>query len=354
MQIPHSATLVRQAADRLVEIIGDLELAEDTHVTIHSGDDLRWDAVFAAGGLTFVVELKSSGSPGPVAAAIRRLEMAKHSFPHGAVPLLAVPYMGAAAQELCARAKLSWLDLSGNARIIAPGIFYQNLGNQNRFRRAGRPESAFGPKGTRITRRLLMDPSKGVMQRTLAASTGLDEGHTSRIVGKLLEAGLVHRGEDGIRVTDANVLLAAWREEYRFDRHDIIRGHIASRGGDLLIQAVAEILSRVDELYAATALPAAWLWTRYAGFRLATVYLSIPPSAELKKELGFREEARGANTWLVVPNDEGVFDGADLVDGIRCVHPVQAYVDLKDHPERAEEAAEELRKRLILRGGDDR
>ena len=59
-----------------------------------------------------------------------------------------------------------------------------------------------------------MEPTnKPVRQRTLASSTGLDEGHTSRIVGKLLEAGLVHRGEDGIRVTDSNALLAAWREE---------------------------------------------------------------------------------------------------------------------------------------------
>ena len=84
------------------------------------------------------------------------------------------------------------------------------------------------------------------------------------------------------------------------------------------------------------------------------MYLSSSPPAGLKKELGFREEARGASTWLVAPNDEGVFDGAELVDGIRCVHPVQAYVDLKNHPERAAEAAEELRKRLLLRDVNDR
>ena len=119
------------------------------------------------------------------------------------------------------------------------------------------------------------------------------------------------------------------------------------------MHTVSETLSKTEEPYAATALPAAWLWTRYAGFRLSTVYLSTPPSAGLKKELGFREEARGANTWLVVPNDEGVFDGVEIVDGIRCVHPVQAYVDLKNHPERATEAAEELRRRLLLRDNDD-
>ena len=348
MQIPRAPIAIRQAAVRLAEILGVSELAE------RSDAGGQWDAVFAVGDLSFVLEWKSAGAPGHVAAAIRTLARAKHSFPHAVIPLLAVPYMGEAAQALCARAELPWLDLSGNARIIVPGIFYQNLGNPNRFRRAGRPESAFGPKGARITRRLLMEPAKPVMQRTLAAITGLNEGHTSRIVGKLREAGLVHRGAGGIHVTDPNALLAAWREDYRFDRHHVIRGHIASGGGDQLIQAICEVLSRIEEPYAATALPAAWMWTRYAGFRLATVYLPTLPSAALKEELGFREEARGANTWLVVPYDEGVFDGAELVDGIRCVHPVQTYVDLKNHPERAAEAAEELRRRLLVRGDDDR
>ena len=354
MQIPHEAVAVRQAEERLAEIFEGSELVEDMHVAERSDDGSQWDAVVGASGLSFAVEWKRSGSPGHVATAIRQLEAFKDRFRYGVIPVLAVPYMGEAAQELCAQAELCWLDLSGNARIIAPGIFYQNLGNPNRFRSAGRPESAFGPKGARITRRLLMEPDKPVKQRTLAFSTGLDEGHTSRIVGKLVEAGLVARGQGGIRVTDSNALLAAWRDDYRFDRNHVIRGHIASGGGDQLIQAIAAILSRREEPYAATALPAAWLWTRYAGFRLATVYVSTLPSAGLKEELGFREEARGANIWLVVPNDGGVFDGAELVDGIRCVHPVQVYVDLKDHPERSKEAAEEIRRRLFLRGSDAR
>lgn len=353
MTVPRKSIAIRQAAERLGEIFGACNPAQDSHIAEHGGDGRQWGAVFAAGGLSFALAWKRSGAVGHVATAIRQLEMLRHSLPQEAVPLLAVPYMGEAAQELCARAELPWLDLSGNARIIVPGVFYQNLGHPNRFRRPGRPASAFGPKGSRITRRLLMEPASGaVRQRALAARTGLDEGHTSRIVGKLLESGLVHRGGDGIRVTDPNALLAAWRDDYRFDRHHVIRGHIAARAGDQLIQAISEAMSRTEEPYAATALPAAWLWTRYAGFRLSTVYLSTLPTAGLKEKLGFREEARGANTWLVVPNDEGVFDGAELVNGIRCVHPVQAYIDLKDHPERASEAAQELRRRLLLRGGD--
>ena len=168
-----------------------------------------------------------------------------------------------------------------------------------------------------------------------------------------MDTGLVQRGDDGIKVVDANLLLDAWREDYRFDRHTVITGHVAARSGDALTRSLAATLSELEVPHAATGLSAAWLWTRYAGFRLATVYLADIPSEELMAGLGFREVPRGANTWLVVPNDAGVFHGAGEVDDICCVHPVQAYLDLQGHPERAQEAAEELRSWFLSGVPDD-
>ena len=353
MQVPYHDIAVMLALERLAEIFEVPELPEPDVFGIYTDDGRMWDAVSPIGGHFFAMEWRRSGSVGFVAGATHQLRMGHGSFPHKVIPLLAVPYMGKEGQEHCAQAQINWLDLSGNARIIAPGIFYQNLGNPNRFRRSGRPESAFGPRGSRITRRLLIDPTRAVTQRTLASSTGLNEGHTSRIVGKLLETRLVERGEDGISVIDSGSLLDAWHEDYRFDRHHIVRGHIPARGGVALIRSIAEALSKAEESYAVTALPAAWLWTQNPQFRLSTVYIPKLPSAGLKKALRFREEAERSNTWLVVPNDEGVFHGAELVDGVRCVHPVQAYVDLKNHPERASEAAAGLRRWLGLGGKDD-
>jgi hypothetical protein len=49
----------------------------------------------------------------------------------------------------------------------------------------------------------------------------------------------------------------------------------------------------------------------------------------LMGKLGFREDPRGANLWLVVANDAGVFQEARLSTTMRCVHPVQAYLDLR-------------------------
>lgn len=199
-----------------------------------------------------------------------------------------------------------------------------------------------------------MHPRTTVRQRTLASSTGLDEGYTSKVIKKLLESRLVARERDGLRVQNSDRLLDAWREAYRFDKHTVRSGHIATLSGDVLARGVARILEQENVQYAVTGLAAAWSYTNHASFRLLTVYVEDFPSTAVTFALGFRNEPRGANVWLVAPNDDGVFHGARLVDGIRCVHPVQAYLDLKEHPERSREAADELRSRLPALGINDR
>ena len=77
----------------------------------------------------FVMAWRRSGSVSSVAGAIHELETARSSFPYDVLPLLVVPYMGRAGQERCTRARMNWMDLSGNAEFSASGIFYHDLGN---------------------------------------------------------------------------------------------------------------------------------------------------------------------------------------------------------------------------------
>jgi hypothetical protein len=158
---------------------------------------------------------------------------------------------------------------------------------------------------------------------------------------------LIRDDTGAVKPRDPSLMLDAWREEYDFEKHRILRGHVAARSGDALLRVVAQNLSEYGVDHAASGLGAAWLITRFAGFRLVTFYLREQPSAALLDGLSFREGARGANVWLVVPNDEGVFHGAAEQEGVRCVHPIQIYVDLGAHPERATEAATELRERCV-------
>ncbi|MCL4180873.1 MAG: MarR family transcriptional regulator [Verrucomicrobia bacterium] len=310
----------------------------------------RPDMVVSAGGRTFFVECKASGQAAAVAAAVRQLKEYAGLPGKKGLPLVAVPFMGDVGKRLCAEAGIGWLDLSGNAHLEAPGLRISIEGKPNLFKRPGRPRSVFAPKSSRIARCLLLQPGRAFTQRELANASGLDEGFTSRIVRQLEADRLVTRSANGaVEVTDAGALVDTWREVYDFSRHQIVRGHVAARSSDEILRQVANALAHDHVEYAVTGLAGAWLINAFAGFRLVAVYVSQLPSPQVQQAMGFREESRGENVWLVVPNDEGVFHGATEREGIRCAHPVQVYLDLKDHPERSAEAAEQLRRVLLAR-----
>jgi hypothetical protein len=341
--------MAREVPKRLAELLG----VPPERVRVErqgAGAHDRPDLVVSAGGRPFFVECKASGQAASIAAAVRQLQ--EYARPQGkkGVPLVAVPYMGEVGKRLCAEAGIGWMDLSGNAHLAAPGLRISIEGKPNLFKRPGRPRSVFAPKSSRIARCLLVQPGRAFTQRELAKASGLDEGFTSRIVRQLEADRLVARSANGaVQAADIGALLDAWREVYDFSRHQIVRGHIAARSSDEILRQVAAALTRDRIEYAATGLAGAWLLSAFAGFRLVVVYVSQMPSAQAQQAMGFREELRGENVWLVVPNDEGVFHGVTEREGVRCVHPVQIYLDLKDHPERSAEAAEQLRRVLLTR-----
>lgn len=357
MKAPSKQQAIRQIAERLAELV------DSNCRALNAGDsptNLPVDAVLRAGRFFFLVVWKSFGPVASVGAFIRQVrDDAQDVKPAGSfrghvIPLVAVPFMGPINRERCAKYGISWLDLSGNARIVAPGLRVLIEGKPNRYKRRGRPSTAFAPRSSRIARWLLMHAAEPFTQRDLARATGINEGYTSRVVGKLEDEELIVRDDTGaIRPRDPDLLLDAWLEIYDFNKHDVLRGHVAARSGDALLRQLSDGLNRATVPHAATGLAAAWNLDRFAGFRIASVYLRQEPSSDLLAALSFREDDRGANVWLIVPNDDGVFHGASTRNGIHCAHPVQVYLDLHAHPERAGDVARELRsEHLHWRTGD--
>ncbi len=311
------------------------------------------DFVVKTPGCNFLVLFTGTGTKPLLLAAWGRILESKAFFQKkDGIPLIVAPYMGESGANFCRDHDLSWIDLSGNVHIKAPGLLVHVEGNTNRFKRAGRPANVFSPKGARIARQLLMEPDKDYTQRELSRITGLDEGYTSRIVCRLEELNLISRDDKrALRSFDPAQLLDAWLEVYDFSRHQIIKGHIAARSGEELMKRISQTLAEQQIDYAATGLAGAWQYTHFARFRLATFFLTDHPGKDVFDLLHFREEDRGANTWLVVPSDKDVFRGASIQAGIPCVHPVQVYLDLKGHPERSKEAASALRRNALKWGG---
>jgi hypothetical protein len=325
-------------------------LAESTGLQLHPvcqgqpGGGAGWDAILEVpGGTTFLVEFKAGAGVEAVGAALRQIE-ALGPPESREVPLLVVPFMGEVGKSLCERAGVAWLDLSGNARITTPGLRVVIEGRPNRHARRGRPSDPFAPQASRISRTLLLDPEAEWAQSALVRQTGVDKGFVSRILKRLEASGFVDRAGGTVRVPRPAELLAAWRAAYDFSRHEIVPAVVAARSGPELLRRVSEALGSIRVRHAATGLAAAWAHAPFATYRSAAVYVERRPDAAALAKLGARETPAGANLRLVVPNDEGVFSGAGVVDGVPCVSPLQAYLDLKGAPERAEEAAEELRR----------
>lgn len=337
----------REARRRLPALLAELldepplELAAQ-----RAASDAGVDFVGADGrGRTWLIQVRSSSRPGYVVHAAEQLG-AYADARADAIPILVVPFMTVAGAEAADRARLNWLDLSGNAHIRAERLHIWVQGRPDQFRRRGRPSSPFAPKSARVTRTLLLEPERWWRQRDLVHKTGLDDGNVSRIVRRLDEELLLDHRARELRPRDPGLLLDAWAGDYSFDRHDIVTGHLTGSGIDLA-EHVHERLDDAGIEHAFTGLAAAWQLEPFARFRLASVYVDGDPR-DAADIVGLRRNEAGANLQLIGPDDAGVLHGNRVVNGLPCVSPVQTYLDLLHLPERAVDAARQLRDDRLL------
>lgn len=318
-----------------------LDSPVETELAVRLGDQ-EADIVARTSNSVLVIEVKGTDDVAVLERGCHQLEAYIREMAD-AVPVLVVPYMGPKARAFVQGRGMSWLDLSGNADIRGPGLRILVQGRPNRFATPGRPSTAFSPKASRLSRAMLVEPERWWLQAELAEATQLSAGYVSKVISRLQEDRLVERADDGrLRPKAPSLLLDAWSQVYDFSRHEVSRCHAVGRTGAAVLERLAGELDRRGDLtWAATGLAAAWQLNRHADFRLVTVYVSKPLlDPEL---LGLRPVERGENVWVVVPRDEGVLYGSQEVEGVCCAHPVQVYLDLSGHPERAREAASHLR-----------
>lgn len=331
----------REAVRLLPDVLSELfEEPVSRHTFLAEDEQERGaDFIVEAGERRWLVQIKSSSSPGIVADVAERLT--RQTWSDDALPLLVVPFMTTAGAKAAAGRHLNWIDLSGNAKLRDDGLIIWVQGNPNRFTTQGRPASPFAPKSSRIARALLLDPERWWRQKDLADHTDLDPGRVSRVIRRLDEERLILRDGLCLRPGDPDLLLDAWSEDYRFDRHDIITGHVSGAGMELARELDLALGSAAIS-HAFTGLPAAWVSDKFAQFRVVSVYVDGDPRLAADT-VELRRNERGANVQIIGPSDRGVFDGQRTLAGLPCVSPVQIYLDLGHLPERAAEAADRLR-----------
>lgn len=297
---------------------------------------------------SLVVEFKSSAR---VAGVTQAAQQAKHLAESlNAIPVVTVPFMGESGARAIDQMGVSYIDMSGNAKLRGDGYFIHVTGRPNRYPERGRPSSPFSPASSRVARALLQQPDRWWLRVELTDATRLASGQVSKVVARLLDEGLVEERDDrSLRPSDPNSLLDAWAAEYDIQRGARIQlGHVTGNG----IALAHELNARLREKHidhAFTGLPAAWLYDNFTAFRLITLFVDDLDGAVGATRM--RPEPRGANVQLISPRDEGVYYEAREIDGLRCVSPVQTYLDLLGLPERSDEAAAHLREHVLAWNG---
>ena len=235
-------------------------------------------------------------------------------------------------------------DLNGRLFLVGEGLYVDREPREVKFRNPVSTPNCFTAKASRIVRFLLSERETLWTQDELVASTQTSRGYVSRILGALADEGYVEKSryagrQVAYRLKDFDRLLDAWAREDEFPKR------VRKVEYSLLASEPIEIAKRVRDAldgspYFFTQWIAAWLRKPYTTPPVVSAY--VPEDVLGRFELG-RKVSSGGNLWLLVPEDRGVFQGNQLVDGFQLVCDVQIYLDLVGSGLRGPEAADALR-----------
>jgi hypothetical protein len=266
-----------------------------------------------------------------------------------ALGVVAARYLPPTVRERLRAAGLSYVDATGNLRIVAasPGLFLQDRGSDaDPWRGPGRPRGTLkGAPAAKVVRALLDLPGTW-SARDLATFSRSSVGTTYRVLDYLEREGLIERTSRGsVEVPEWRKLLEAWARDYDFLRAGSVSTYIAPRGLPWLMQRVA---ASDGVRYAVTGSLAVPSGARYAPARSAMIYVEDAAAARTAWDL--RPTESGQNVLLCEAPDSVAFDratltndpGLDPAGDVVLARPAQVAVDLMASSGRGPEEAQAL------------
>lgn len=278
-------------------------------------------------------------STGPqLRTALDRLGTYVSALP-GARPLFVAPWIGAQTRERLTSEGVSFLDSTGNVRLVAerPGLFVTAGGaTKNPWPTDKALRSLRGPGAMRAIRALLdFAPPYGV--RELAGRSEASAPTLSRVIDVLERDGLVVRNDRGtVLEIDWGGTIRRWAQDYDVLTTNDSATYLQPRG----LPALTAALRSTGTRYALTGSLAANELAPYAPAKLAMLYVENMGNAVEAFDL--RPVDAGGNVVLLEPYDAAVFARTIERQNLRIVAPPQLAVDLLTAPGRAPSEGEEL------------
>jgi hypothetical protein len=351
--------LERQLGEVLKRLLGRVTWLREW--TVGLSKDRRWD-LYASGRIPggkalLCVECKKDFTPSQFSGLVDRPCQSRGYKVSGRV--LAMPRVSARLAELCEASGWSWFDLAGNCRLEITGLLVIERSGQKLTGLAAKPRVNLGtPEASRVIRALLAPEHAGQRwtQRDIVDHFGRltpsvpapSLALVNKVAQHLREQAFVEPLENrGFRVRDYEGLLRAWRQAYRFERHDrrkyftLLKGktledRLRSVDRDGMGRLAYAAFSAADFQAPAVRQPRTWL------------YLDPGIEHKFRAALDAKPVDSGENLVVLLPDDSGVFYQPERIGlHLATTNVVQTYVDVAHAGGRGEEAAEEILKQRL-------
>lgn len=296
------------------------------------------DALFAfsaqsgMGVGTAIVEAKRNFGPADVERLFGGLTRRLREAAGSRTILLVSEFLSPRTRELLAKEEISYLDLTGNIRLVmqSPPIFVETTGADRRPSTTA-SKRVTGLGGARLGRvvRFLAEVNPPYRVSDIEEATGISRGYVSRILDRLADEALIRRQPRGpVDAVDWPAMLRRRGQAVDLFRANTARTYISANGA----RAVFETLPRTAAADGAvvTGSFAAVRRAPVAAPTLLVLYLvphGVPNFEAVATELGLMATDEAADVVLLWPSNDRVVEEPWTADGVRLVNLPQLAVD---------------------------
>ncbi len=295
------------------------------------------------GSRTFMAEVKKTGQPRVAREAVNQLLSLSQAFPQ-ALPVFIAPYISPTAAEICEKAGVGYIDLSGNCRLCFQEVYIEKTGNPNIFSEKRDLRSLYSPKAENVLRVLLLAPGKAWKIQELAEEAGVSVGLVAKVKSLLVNREWLSEA-NGLAIAEPEKLLSEWAKNYNF-RKNLVRDYYSLKSIPEIEVELAKLCQKEKLTYALTSFSGAARLAPAVRYQRVFAYME-ETEKDIAGLLNLKEVSSGANVSLLTPYDEGVFYGSQVIDDVRIASTIQIYLDLKTYRGRGEEAADILLEQVI-------
>jgi hypothetical protein len=283
-----------------------------------------------------LAEVRPNGKPRAVRDAITCLGAYLPTYAD-AYGVVLVPSISAESERICRQEGVGYVDLAGNCLLNFDSVFVSKRGRTEMAEKRPASRSWYSPRAERVVRVLLLHPGRRWRIPELANAAMVKLNQALQIKELVASRGWIENGREGFALTEPDLLLDEWSENYLPGRSSERRFQ-SDKSVVEIEQALAGVCQERIIPYALMGYSAAMRYDPLLNYKRVSAYvLSDINSVVTALEMSPAGERGNVSLWI--PYDEGVLHGAQEFLNVKVTPPVQTIMDLLDGTTKGEKTA---------------